>query len=497
MKILSAEQIREADRYTMENEPVSSIDLMERAAHAIFQWIITNYDPRKSIAVVCGTGNNGGDGLAVARMLHEHGYSVDAYVINGESGGSEDFQINRDRLPLTLKNIGTGNELPDFDKYQVLIDAIFGTGLSRPAEGLHAEVINRMNSSGAEILSVDMPSGLFSHKSSGNAPTIQASVTLTFQIPKLALLLPENEAAVGEWELIDIRLNQGFIHAQETSYHLITDESAAAGLKLRKKFAHKGDYGHAIIMAGSYGKMGAAVLASKGALRSGIGLLTTYIPRCGYSIIQTAVPEAMTEMDESDHCLSGIPSIKSIDALGIGPGIGMENETVYALEEILRNFRKPMVIDADALNLLSAQIHLQDLVPANSILTPHPGEFARLVGSWENDFERLDKQKELALRLNSVIILKGAHTSVALPDGRVFFNVSGNPGMATGGCGDVLTGILTALLARGITPAQAAVTGVYVHGLAGDIAARYQSQTGMIASDLVDYLPDAWAMLEA
>ncbi len=496
MKVFSAVQIRETDAYTILHEPVASIDLMERAARAVFQWMVNYYDPGKRIAVVCGTGNNGGDGLAVARMLHEHGYRVDVFVVNRKTTGSEDFEVNLDRLPMAFRTIGEISDIPPFEPYGLIIDAIFGTGLSRPVEGLFGSVIDAVNNSSVETLAIDLPSGLFSDTSSAGATVVHADVTLTFQLPKLALLMPENGPFTGEWEVLDIGLDQEFISSLESPFSMITAGLTDQLIPRRKKFSHKGRYGHGIILAGSHGKMGAAVLAARAALRSGIGLLTMFIPRDGYSILQTAVPEAMVITDENDHFLSGIPDLSGASAVGIGPGIDRKAETVYALEEALRIYDKPMVIDADALNLLSEHPHLQDLVPENSILTPHPGEFRRLAGAWENDFDRLQKQRDLSRERGWIIVLKGSHTSVSFPDGQVFFNTTGNPGMATAGCGDVLTGVITALLAQGLEPKAAAICGVYVHGYAGDLARENGSETGMTAGDVIENLPHAFAPFE-
>ncbi|MCA6074018.1 NAD(P)H-hydrate dehydratase [Fulvivirga sedimenti] len=496
MKVFTAEQIREADAHTIRNEPVTSIGLMERAARAIFQWMVNCYDPSKRIAVVCGTGNNGGDGLAVSRMLHEHGYRVDVYVINRKTTGSDDFETNLNRLPVPWKQISESGEIPSFEQYGLIIDAIFGTGLSRAAEGIYAESIRAMNDSSVEILAIDLPSGLFPDASSAGMKVVHATVTLTFQLPKLALLMPENGRCTGEWEVLDIGLDQDFISSQHSPFSLITAGLVDQLIPARSKFDHKGNYGHGIIIAGSHGKIGAAVLAARAALRSGIGLLTMYIPRDGYPILQSAVPEAMVITDENEHYLSGIPDLEGASAVGIGPGIGRQAETVYTLEEALRNSNKPMVLDADALNLLAEHPHLKDLVPENSILTPHPGEFRRLVGEWNNDFERLDKQRSLSRERKWIVVLKGSHTSVSFPDGQVFFNTTGNPGMATAGCGDVLTGVITSILAQGIKPTAAALCGVYIHGYAGDLAREAGSEAGLIAGDVVRYLPHAFAAFE-
>lgn len=498
MKIFNVHQIREADQYTIENEPITSLELMERAAGRIAGWVAGKFAPRHKVAVCCGTGNNGGDGLAVARLLLERGYAVDVFIVGGDKEGSPDFEANKQRLSdrHALRNINDQNDMPDWDAYQLLIDAIFGSGLSRPVEGLYGKVIEGINSADTTVIAVDMPSGLFADQSSLGNIILRADHTLTFQLPKLALLMPENAEYVGEWETLDIGLSAEYIQGAESPYTYLSEDLTRKILRKREKFSNKGDYGRAMIVAGSYGKMGAAVLCGRAALRSGIGLLTMYVPICGYEIIQINIPEAMVMTDESARHISSAPESEKMDALGIGPGLGMDQETLYALIEAVRIVKKPVVLDADALNLIASHHELKRLLPANSVLTPHPKEFERLAGSWENDFERLEKQKELAREINCIILLKGAHTSVALPDGRVFFNSTGNPGMATGGSGDVLTGIITALVAQQYDPGDATLLGVYVHGLAGDIASREYSDISMISGDIITKLPSAFKSLE-
>ncbi|MFN9861932.1 MAG: NAD(P)H-hydrate dehydratase [Bacteroidota bacterium] len=490
-KILSATQIKELDRYTIDHEPIASIDLMERASRAFFDWFCLKFLPPQKIAVVCGTGNNGGDGFAIARMLAEVGYNVNVFVVQGEMPKSLDFQKNLARLDskISKTEIRQSSELV-LAAFDVVIDTIFGSGLSRPPSGLYAEVIERINNSQANVVAVDIPSGLMMDSHSKGA-IVQADYTVSFQLPKLAFLMPENAKYVGEWITVDIKLSTSFIKQAECKHFLVDRKAAAKILKPRKKFSHKGSYGHALLVAGSLGKMGAAVLGAKAVMRSGAGLLTVLSPKCGYDILQTAVPEAMVEIGGSDF-LEYVPDVWSYQSIGIGPGIGKQDKTKEALEFILRSYQKPMVLDADALNILSENPQMLERVPPGSILTPHPKEFERLVGAWSDDFARLEKQKQLAKQVNSVIVLRGAFSSIASPDGNVYFNPTGNPGMATGGSGDVLTGILTGLLAQGYDPLDAAILGVYLHGLAGDLAAYELGMDSVVASDLVQYLPGAF-----
>lgn len=492
LKILNSEQIKELDQFTIREEPISSIDLMERASRAFVSWFLERYDATQKVGIICGTGNNGGDGLVIARLLHEWNYPVKVWIVRGGVIESPDFTANLKRLEkISVEEITKKAESNLFSDRTILIDAIFGSGLSRPVEGIYSNVIDCLNQCKAIKLSVDIPSGLMADQHSVGM-VFQAHHTISFQLPKLAFIMPENQKFVGEWHLVDIGLSKKFLKEVEAPYSLTTLKSVKRILKPRSRFDHKGKYGHALLIAGSTGKMGACILSAKAALRSGLGLLTAHVPKNGYSIIQTAVPEAMATIDQSADYFSGREAEDFYDTIGIGPGLGQATESVKGLEEILQKFKKPLVIDADALNILFANPALQKLIPAGSILTPHPGEFVRIVGSWMNDFDRLEKLKELANRIQSVVILKGAYSAIATPDKKVFFNSTGNPGMASGGSGDVLTGILTSLLAQGYEPEKAAILGVYLHGLAGDLAAREKGQHSLIAGDIIDYLPHAF-----
>lgn len=492
IKILSASQIKELDAYTIQHEPVSSIELMERACRAFTNWLVERYDATHRIGIICGTGNNGGDGLGIARMLHEWNYPVKVWIVRGGVKETTDFQINLHRLEgKILVNEITSEVKPEyFSDRTILIDAVFGSGLSRPVEGIYEEVIDCLNTIPAIKIAVDIPSGLFADQHSAGQ-VFRAHHTITFQLPKLAFLMPENHLFTGEWHLVDIGLSKKGLSETLTSHYYTTIKSVKRILKHRSKFDHKGKFGHALLIAGAAGKMGACVLAARACLRSGVGLLTTHVPKIGYPIIQTAVPEAMALMDSSDDHFSGDYESDQFQTIGIGPGIGQHTDTKSAFEKLLGKYKKPMVLDADALNLLGTHSELQLLIPAGSILTPHPREFERLAGSWSNDFERLVKFQRFAKKINSVVVLKGAFSTIACPSGNVFFNSTGNPGMATAGSGDVLTGILTGLLAQGYSAEETAIMGVFIHGLAGDLAAREKGMSSLIAGDLVDFLPSA------
>ncbi|WP_426293218.1 NAD(P)H-hydrate dehydratase [Dyadobacter endophyticus] len=491
MKIFNVEQIRAMDAYTIAREPINSIDLMERASQAFVRWFCNQYVNTRPIAVFCGKGNNGGDGLAIARILSGCGYDVQVFVVEYNLNATDDFRQNLSRLAdhLTPRLIQSENDLPRLEKKVVCIDALLGSGLSRPVEGLLGIVIKYLNDLPNRLLAVDIASGLYTDRPNGPSDIIiKPRYTITFQLPKLSFMLPQNAEYVGEWHVVDIGLSSEYIKNTDTHYYFTDKPEAEKRIKPRQKFSHKGTFGHAVLIAGSYGKMGAAVLSGKACLRSGVGLLTMHVPACGYEIAQISVPEAMTTVDESEKYISEAPDLGSATAIGIGPGIGQAPATAKVLEKILGQAKVPVIIDADALNILSTHPHLLYKLPANTILTPHPKEFQRLAGDSSNEYERLEKARMFSSKYKVIICLKGANTAVVLPNGEVHFNSTGNPGMATGGTGDVLTGIITSLLAQKYAPADAAILGVYQHGLAGDRAAEVRGQTALIASDVVECL---------
>lgn len=496
--ILSPEQIKAWDAFTIAQEPIASIDLMERASRAWVTWFTERFHALHRVAIVCGTGNNGGDGLAIARMLKDWGYPIQVYIVHSASPATPDFQTNLTRLsavgitPVTWQE---GADIPALEGHQIIVDALFGIGLSRPLTGIYATAVDRINAADAVRVAVDVPSGLMLQQASTGA-IVQADYTLTFQQPKLPFFFPQYHAYVGQWFVLDIGLHKKYISTIECPHQALTQKSIRRLLRPRGQFDHKGTYGHAWIIAGSRGKMGACILAARAALRSGVGLLTVHVPQGQDGVIHTTVPEAMVSADQHPDCWSAMPDVEASSALGIGPGLGRDPQTAKALFALLTAYRRPLVLDADALNLLAEHRHNLHLVPAGSILTPHPKEFQRLVGAWKDDFERLAKQQQLARQLQSVVILKGAYTAIATPDGRVYFNTTGNPGMATGGTGDVLTGILTALLAQGYPAETSAIVGVFLHGWAGDLAAREKSMTSLVASDVIEALSEAFRQAE-
>lgn len=523
MEILSAEQIRAWDAYTMEHEPIASIDLMERAAGSCLSWLEKAGYLGRSFSIYCGKGNNGGDGLALARMLSSLDCAVSVHILEFGHIGTEDFQANLALLHETsveVRYVQTEDHFHPIPPGDILIDALLGSGLNRKLEGVTAALVDHLNRSGNEIIAIDIPSGLFVSKSSKGNTIVRATHTLSFQVYKPAFLMPENEAWVGRVHILDIGLHPGFFQRTNSDAELLDMGIIRAIYKPRNSFAHKGNFGHALLVTGAYGKIGASVLSGRSCLKTGAGLVTILVPRCGYTIIQTTLPEAMvlTDEDEKIHTVLPPPDSRSSSAenggsslaadghtdavldkysvVGVGPGLGQDPRTAAFLWELLRRYRKPMVIDADALNILGANPDMMDLLPPYSILTPHPKEFERLFGASVDDFARLDKAREMARLHQCIIVLKGHYTFVAMPGGKSYFNSTGNAGMAKGGSGDVLTGMLTALLGQSYSPGEAALLGVYLHGLAGDLAAAADSQESMLPTDLTEQLGNAFQLIE-
>lgn len=507
MKIFSVSQIKAWDAYTIATEPIKSLALMERAAMACFNWLIQHVDRNTCFKIFCGKGNNGGDGLAIARLLSQKKYKVSVYIIGDNKTGSPDFETNLKRLQKTSSEIillKDQKSFPALHKEDVIIDALFGTGLNKKPGGLFASLIKYINANDSAIISIDVPSGLQSEGrllngngqtetklSEGDRQTIEATCTLTFQNQKLAFLISENEKYFGKVVLLDIGLSKEFEEKESAQFELTDKDLISQIYKPRKAFANKGDYGYACLLTGSYGMMGAAILSAKACLRSGIGKLTCYICKVGYDIVQTSIPEAMCKVF-GDEYITDPEGFNDFGVVGVGPGIGLHVSHKKLLKDLFVNFKKPMVIDADALNMLSKNKTLYKSIPANSIITPHPKEFERLFGSVDSGFERIQLALAKAKELNIFIVLKGHHTFIATPDGKGYFNSTGNSGMATAGSGDVLTGIITGLLAQKYSSLNACILGVYLHGLAGDIAAKALSEEALIAGDIVDHLGTAF-----
>lgn len=503
MKILPVEKIREADKYTIEHEPISDLDLMERAATQLFVWFTQHIEEDSNIHIFCGTGNNGGDGLVLSRLLIQKGYIVNTWMVQYSEKNSPSCDANL----LRLKNVPGANveiltdksNLPGLHRSDIVVDAIFGSGLSRGVAGFPARVIDHINAAGAFTVSVDVPSGLFCDHSNidVDGAVINAAYTLTFQVPKFSFFFAENDIHLGVWEVLNIGLHPDYIINVETENFFIESEFCRLLMRSRHKYDHKGVYGHGLLIAGSSGKMGAAVLSARAALRSGAGLITAHVPTACCRVMQTAIPESMCSLDENNDHFTTLPDIAPYNAVAIGPGLGQDKQSANALKLLIQESKNPLIFDADALNILSENKTWLSFIPKNSIFTPHPKEFTRLTGHSANNFERHIKQIEFSMKYGCYVILKGAHTSITTPEGKAYFNSTGNPGMATGGSGDVLTGILLGLKARGYTALETCIIGVYLHGLAGDIAAEDFGKESLIASDIITRLGDAFLMVKS
>lgn len=497
MKIFNVNQLFEADKFTIEKEGITSEALMERAATKVFDEIHRRLKGADlPIKIFCGVGNNGGDGLVIGRLLIEYGYKVTIYVVNYSDNRSKEFLSNYEKIKEVSKPwpilLTENADFPEINKKDFIIDAIFGIGLNRPLDKWVGLLVKHINSSGAFVLSVDMPSGLFSDKiPSKKEAVIKADFTLTFQAPKLIFFLPEAGDYVGELQVLDIGLDRGFLKNAPAVAQLIDRREAKAMFVPRKKFAHKGNYGHALVIGGSYGKIGSISLTATAALRTGAGLVSIYSPKCGYQILQTVLPEAMVLTDIGENELEEITFEIDPNVICFGMGAGTSGKTIYAFESLLKRTKTPMVIDADGLNILSKEKELIKHIPENSVLTPHPKELERLIGKWDNDFHKLELAKDFSKKNKIILVIKGAHTFIVFGED-LYINNTGNPGMATAGAGDVLSGVITSLISQKYDPLIAAVFGVYLHGKAGDIAAGELGFQGMIAGDIAAHIGSAF-----
>ena len=504
MKIFTSAQIHELDRYTIEHEPIKSVDLMERAAKAITRAVAEEWTTHTPVVVFAGPGNNGGDALAVARLLTNEGYKVRTYLFNITNHLSDDCVTNRQRLldgrhAKDFTEITAKFDPPELTADTLVIDGLFGSGLNKPLAGGFASLVKYINQSPAKVVSIDVPSGLMSEDNTYNvrANIIHATLTLTLHEKKLAFLFGDAQQFIGRLKVLDIRLSQEYIQKTEAQYYVLEESDVRSRLLHRDDFAHKGNMGNALIVAGSYGMSGAAILATRACLRSGVGKVTVHTPKKNYGVMQISVPEAVLHMDHEETAFTEAVDTDGFDALGIGPGLGCQETTAIAMIAQIRRAQCPIVADADALNILASHRAWMQQLPKGIIMTPHPKELDRLTGSPANaDFERLHRTRELAQSLQAYIILKGHNSALCLPDGQVVFNPTGNSGMATAGSGDVLTGIITALLARGYHQQNACIVGMYLHGLAGDIAVKTLGKESLTASDIIDYLPQAFQHLD-
>ena len=503
MKLFITTQIAELDEFTIKNEPIKDIDLMERAALQITNWLARNFTVKNRFIVFAGPGNNGGDALAVARQLTNLNYLCEVFLLdfgkklNGSPAINWQKLVNQQKVKVT--KINSLSEFPEIETNDVILDGLFGSGLTRPLKALPAEIVKKINQLSNTVVAIDIPSGLMGENNSGNIleNIIEADFTLTFQFPKISFLFVENEKYVGNWQVLPIGLHPKGISQTPSNIQFIDMRNVAELIPRRSTFQHKGDFGHALLIAGSFGKMGASVLASKACLRAGVGLLTSHVPKLGYSIMQNSVPEAMASVDQHDSIFTEFPDLNSFSAIGIGPGLDQKQNSCRAFNSLLEKTKVPLVIDADALNILSENQKWLEKLPPNSILTPHPGEFKRLVGASINSYDSIQKQIQFSKKYNVILVLKGAFTSISTPNENLYFNSTGNPGMATAGSGDVLTGIILGLLAQGFTAESAAVCGVYIHGLAGDLAVKVKSQYSLIAGDIIENMGSAFLAIKS
>ena len=491
MKIFNTENIRKIDRITIEEEGVSSQELIRRVAEGVAGEIIGRWSPSTPVVIFAGSGNNGADALVVGRLLLEAGFYPRILLFNFKGNSlSRDCDMAKRELLATgyngLMEIIDRAELPSLTPDHLVIDGLFGSGLRDPLEGGFMMLARNISESGATVISIDVPSGMFGEWNARviGRNVVHATLTMAIQFPRLSFFLGDNAELVGKWKVIDIGLSNRAIMETPTKYFYVERDEVRAVLKPRKPFSSKSDYGHALLFAGCYGMAGAAVMAARGALRSGVGKLTVHSVRAAFPVIQSQVPEALFSADRHENVISDMSARFNCSAIGVGPGIGTNDATRGAFETLVKSYKRPLVIDADALNAIAKNQTILDHIAPGSILTPHAGEFDRIFGTQTSDEGRLLKAVEVSHRYKLLIVLKGRYTAIVRPDGKVFFNSSGTPAMATAGSGDVLTGIITSLLAQGYKPETASVAGVYIHGLAGEMAAETQGEYGTTAMDI-------------
>lgn len=496
MKIFSAKQLYEADKLTLKKQNITSDALMERAAIQVFEWLHLRLQGAPvQIKIFCGIGNNGGDGIAVARHLKEHGYAIEVHIVTYSEKRSKDFLVNLDRLKerkIWPNFIHSDSDLPEINAADIVVDALFGIGLNRSPDAWVVQLIQNINASKAFILAIDMPSGLFMDQiPSLENGVVKANYVLSFQTPKLVFFLPQTAPYIQQWELLDIGIAAEYMAKAKASYELISKHEILPLYQPREIFSHKGTFGHSLIIGGSYGKIGAVQLSSRACLTAGSGVVTCYVPKCGYIPLQTALPEIMVLTCKSEQVISEIEFDIHPTVIGIGIGLGTSEETKKAFSSFLNSNKTPLVIDADGLNMLAEDHSLLTKLPPKTVLTPHPKELERLIGSWEDDFDKLEKAKDFSKKYDCVLVIKGAHT-ITLYEDKGYVNTTGNPGMATAGSGDTLTGIITGLIAQGYDALVAAIFGIYLHGSAGDIAVESYGYQALNASAIIDHIGDAY-----
>lgn len=497
MKIFSKEQIYAGDALTSKKHGVSSTDLMERAGIQIFNWLhMRMQGAQVPIHIFCGIGNNGGDGLVLARHLVTHGYNIKTYIVNHSTSRSKDFLKNYDRLKDTTKDwpilLNDADELPVIEERDIIVDAIFGIGLNRPVDNWIKQIFNHFRATKAFTLSIDIPSGLLTNAvPEDEESVVNAGYTLSFQTPKLVFFLPQTEQYTVQWEVLDIGIDPEYLFTTPTAVELIGKNEVLPIYKPRKKHSHKGDFGHVLVIGGSYGKIGAVTLASKGALTIGAGKVTAYMPKCGYIPLQTALPEAMVITDSDEEKITAIDFDINPNVVAFGVGVGTDKKTSSAFEGFLKTNKTSLVIDADGINILSSNKELLKLLPENTVLTPHPKELDLLLGGWKDDFDKLEKAKAFSNEYKCIIVIKGAN-SVIVGGDKLYINATGNPGLATAGTGDVLTGIIAGLIAQGHQALEATIFGVYLHGKSADLLVENLGYQSFIASHVIEGIPLAY-----
>ncbi len=517
IKILNTAQIQSCDRVAIDDYGIPGLVLMENAGTQVVEAMEEFFesDAPGSVAVCCGKGNNGGDGFVVARHLYNLGRDVHAYLF----GSADQLQGSPATHHAMAQALGVPiTEIPDADAweghyaalegYDCIVDALFGTGITGGLRGHYGDVVDAINAAGAAVVAVDLPSGLSADTGNVEGPVVDADLTVTFAAAKLCHVLSPAEDYCGEIYVVDIGIPEASIATIDDPVLMLTPEHCADLLVPRLSDTHKGTYGRVLVVAGAAGTTGAAVLSALGALRGGAGLVTVATPNSVYPIIAGQITEALVRpltcaaegeglgLDAVDEVLE---LVGSTDVLAIGPGVGTNPETAEAVRRIISQAGVPTVIDADGLNALVGNLEQVSEAEDPRILTPHPGEMARLLGCSTDDVQsdRLASARRLAVETDALVVLKGHRTVLAQPVGPLVLNPTGNPGMATGGSGDVLTGLIAAFLAQRLEPEAAAELGVFAHGAAGDMAADELGEVALIAGDLVDFLPDVFLSLQA
>ncbi len=505
MKLPNAHQMKDLDASTIQEQDISSAELMERAAQRVAEFILHTF-PIKSrpIVIFSGPGNNGGDGLAVARLLNNNGYSqIQAFLFNTNNTLSKDCELNASRLQeecpqVSFTEVQQQFEAPKLSQETLIVDALFGTGLNKPLGGGYAALVKFINATHTDVISIDMPSGLMCEDNTYNSPSaiVKATYTLTLGLPKLSMLLPDCQSYIGKAFTLDIHLSEKAIEEIDTPFQIVSHEQIARLIKQRPAFGHKGTFGTALLVAGKYGMAGAAILAAKACLKTGVGKILIHTPIRNNDILQISVPEAILEHDEDERIFTSPSQAESLQAIAIGPGIGQDKRTALAFIEQTSHTETPLIIDADGINILGSHKGWISQIPQQAILTPHPKEMQRLGICNSDSYSILLEAINMAQRHQFYICLKGHYTAICTPEGKVYFNPTGNSGMATAGSGDVLTGIILSLTSQGYSQEKACLLGVYLHGLAGDCATKALGEHSVTASDIIAFLPNAFKALK-